>query len=73
MSPLRAGVATFGSFIIVGAIPLLPFVAATVAGLGVTSPFTWSCAFTAVTFLGVARPGPRGGASVVALRGSRRW
>ena len=73
VSPLRAGVGTFGSFIIVGAIPLVPFVAATVAGLGVTSPFTWSCAFTAVTFLGVGAPraawwGVRGGAPR-----SRRW
>jgi VIT1/CCC1 family predicted Fe2+/Mn2+ transporter len=42
--PLRAGLATFGAFLLCGAVPLVPYV------FDVPSPFTWAIAATAVVF-----------------------
>ncbi|MEZ5181883.1 MAG: VIT1/CCC1 transporter family protein [Acidimicrobiales bacterium] len=54
--PLGAAVATFVAFVVVGAVPLLPFVADQ-AGLDVSAPFAWSAGLTAAAFVlvGVAR------------------
>ncbi|HRW37096.1 MAG TPA: VIT1/CCC1 transporter family protein [Aquihabitans sp.] len=54
--PLGAAVATFVAFVVVGSVPLLPFVADQ-AGLAVSAPFAWSAGLTAAAFVlvGVAR------------------
>lgn len=54
--PLAAALATFTSFVVVGSVPLLPFVADQL-GIGVAAPFAWSAALTAVAFVvvGLAR------------------
>lgn len=46
-SPLRAAASTFMSFIICGAVPLLPFV------LGVQNGFAWATGLTAITFFAI--------------------
>lgn len=51
-SPIRAAAATFVAFLIVGFIPLLPFVAQYFAGV-THAPFGWSCVLTAVAFFSV--------------------
>ncbi len=53
---LGAAIATFVAFVVVGSVPLLPFVADQV-GLAVGAPYAWSAALTAVAFVvvGVAR------------------
>lgn len=48
-SPLRSAVATFAAFLIVGFVPVLPFVLDLSAG--VARPFAWSTASTAFAFL----------------------
>ncbi len=52
----RAALATFAAFVVVGFVPLAPFVV-DAAGFAVPSPYAWSAAATAVTFVavGVAR------------------
>jgi VIT1/CCC1 family predicted Fe2+/Mn2+ transporter len=56
-NPWRAAAATFGAFVVVGFVPLAPFVADELPGVSVADPFAWSIAATAVTFVavGVAR------------------
>jgi VIT1/CCC1 family predicted Fe2+/Mn2+ transporter len=48
--PFRASLATFGAFIVVGAVPLIPFL---LLGTDLSTAFTWSCAMTAVAFFGI--------------------
>lgn len=50
LSPLRAALATFGTFLIVGAVPLLPY---TLPGLGVTTQFMSSLGLAGVIFAGI--------------------
>jgi VIT1/CCC1 family predicted Fe2+/Mn2+ transporter len=52
-SPLRAATATFAAFVVVGCIPLLPFLLQVVIPSGVANPFLWSTFLTAVAFFGV--------------------
>jgi VIT1/CCC1 family predicted Fe2+/Mn2+ transporter len=54
--PLGAAVATFVAFVVVGSVPLLPFVADEV-GLAVAAPFAWSTGLTVAAFVvvGIAR------------------
>ncbi len=52
-SPLRAAAATFTSFVIVGAIPLLPFLINFFVADVVTRSFHWSAILTGVAFFGV--------------------
>lgn len=49
----RAAWATFTAFVVVGAIPLLAFVAAALTGAELESPFTWSVLLTALAFFTV--------------------
>lgn len=48
-APTRAAASTFIAFILIGAIPLLPFVLV-VAGVDLPRPFEWSAAMTAIAF-----------------------
>jgi VIT1/CCC1 family predicted Fe2+/Mn2+ transporter len=52
-SPVRAAVATFLAFVAVGSVPLAPFVLDALLDAGVSSPFAWSAALTAVAFFAV--------------------
>ena len=49
----RAGGVTFLAFLVVGLIPLLPFIVDIAISGGVSSPFIWSIALTGVAFFGV--------------------
>ncbi len=51
-SPARAALMTFVSFVVVGAVPLLPFVAE-LAGLGVNAAYALSTALVAAAMFGV--------------------
>lgn len=55
--PWSAALATFVAFVVVGSIPLLPFVVDAAPGLQAGSPFGWSTAMTALAFvlIGVAK------------------
>ena len=55
--PLRSGVATFAAFVVVGFIPLAPFVVDLTPWFTVPGPFVWSTALTGITFVlvGIAR------------------
>lgn len=48
--PLRAASATFVAFLVIGALPLLPFVVDELANGRLASPFLWSTLLTAVAF-----------------------
>jgi VIT1/CCC1 family predicted Fe2+/Mn2+ transporter len=48
-APLRAALSTFAAFVLIGAVPLVPF-ALQAVGLPVPSPFEWSAAMTGVAF-----------------------
>lgn len=50
-SPLLAGGATFGAFLVVGAVPLLPFVVGPAIGLAPERPFLWSLVMTSAAFV----------------------
>ncbi|ALM53052.1 VIT1/CCC1 transporter family protein [Halomonas huangheensis] len=50
VSPLRAALATFSTFIVIGSIPLLPYL---IPGLGVTTQFFCSLGLAAGIFVGV--------------------
>jgi VIT1/CCC1 family predicted Fe2+/Mn2+ transporter len=52
-SAWRAATATFVAFIVVGALPVLPFVATLVPGVSIQSPFLWSALMTGVAFFTV--------------------
>lgn len=52
-SPLRAGATTLLAFVVVGAFPLLPFVLDAALPGGVSHPFAWSAAMTAIAFFSV--------------------
>jgi vacuolar iron transporter family protein len=52
-SPVRAATATFLAFVIVGAIPLLPFLLQFIAWSDLRNPFLWSTLFTGIAFFGV--------------------
>ena len=46
----RAAASTFAAFVLVGLLPLLPFIVASVAAGATAQPFSWSAAMTAVAF-----------------------
>ncbi|NND71693.1 MAG: hypothetical protein HKN43_08940 [Rhodothermales bacterium] len=48
--PLRASLATFGAFIVVGLVPLLPFLT---LQDDLSQAFVWSCAMTGLAFFGI--------------------
>lgn len=50
-NPLRAALATFIAFLVVGAIPLLSFVTNAINDDLVANPFPWSVGLTAIAFL----------------------
>jgi VIT1/CCC1 family predicted Fe2+/Mn2+ transporter len=52
-SPWRAAMATFAAFVLVGLLPLLPFLYQLVVPSGLTSPFLWSSVLTGLTFFTV--------------------
>ncbi|WP_164101350.1 VIT1/CCC1 transporter family protein [Candidatus Laterigemmans baculatus] len=52
-SPLQAAASTFGAFVIVGCIPLLPFILQFLVPPAVTQPFLASMLMTAAAFFGV--------------------
>jgi VIT1/CCC1 family predicted Fe2+/Mn2+ transporter len=52
-SPLRAAAATFVAFVVVGCIPLLPFLLQFIIPNAVANPFLWSTVLTAAAFFGV--------------------
>lgn len=51
-SPVRAAVATFVAFMLIGFVPLFPFTMQLVAA-PVENPFFWSCIFTGIAFFSV--------------------
>jgi VIT1/CCC1 family predicted Fe2+/Mn2+ transporter len=52
-SPWRAAAATFSAFVLVGALPLLPFLVRTILRGAMPSPFLWSTILTGLTFFAV--------------------
>jgi VIT1/CCC1 family predicted Fe2+/Mn2+ transporter len=64
-SPMRAALATFVAFVVVGTLPLLVFVADLMSDGGIAHPFTWSAALTAIAFLAIG--------SLKARVVKRRW
>lgn len=52
-SPMPAALATFGAFVVVGSVPLLPFVVQYFLPNAIHNPFLWSALFTAAAFFGV--------------------
>jgi vacuolar iron transporter family protein len=52
-SPPRAAAATFIAFVVVGSVPLIPFVFQFFSPTAIDSPFIWSSVFTAGAFFGV--------------------
>jgi VIT1/CCC1 family predicted Fe2+/Mn2+ transporter len=52
-SPLRAAAATLVAFVLVGAIPLLPFVLQFIVPNAIENPFRWCMFLTAAAFFGV--------------------
>lgn len=52
-SPFQAAAATFGAFVVVGSIPLLPFILQFITPNAVTNPFLASTLMTAAAFFGV--------------------
>lgn len=75
VDPVRAGLATFVAFVVVGAIPLLAFIADLIRPGTVAAPFVWSSVLTALAFFGVGalksrfvdQPWWRSGAETLAL------
>jgi VIT1/CCC1 family predicted Fe2+/Mn2+ transporter len=53
-NPLRAALATFLAFLIVGSVPLLSFFADAISDDAVASPFWWSVGLTVGAFLSVS-------------------
>lgn len=51
--PFRAALATLLSFVVVGAIPLLPFLFGLISGVGVSHVFLWSTVLTLAAFFAV--------------------
>jgi vacuolar iron transporter family protein len=49
-APSLAALATFVAFVVVGSVPLLPFVVDALPGVHVVAPFGWSTATTALAF-----------------------
>lgn len=64
--PWRAATATFAAFLVVGLLPLLPFLVNVVDADLVPSPFAWSTALTAVAFFAV-------GSAKARVVGQRWW
>lgn len=64
--PSLAALATFVAFVVVGSIPLAPFVVDGLPGADVDAPFAWSAATTALAFLLV-------GVGKAVVVGQSRW
>lgn len=52
-NPLRAALATFVAFVLVGTLPLLAYLVNAAAGNPIANPFAWSLGLTAVAFFGI--------------------
>src|SRR5262249_5921617 len=52
-SAWKAAVSTFAAFVVVGLIPLLPFLSQAVVGGALPQPFLWTTLMTAVAFFAV--------------------
>ncbi|MEE8458278.1 MAG: VIT1/CCC1 transporter family protein [Phycisphaerales bacterium] len=52
-APWRAAVVTFIAFVVVGALPLLPYLATAALGTSTDHAFTWSVIMTGIAFFGV--------------------
>lgn len=52
-NPLRAAVTTFYAFLLVGIVPLLPFLASIVFGMHLAGPYVWSTVLTTLAFFAV--------------------
>jgi VIT1/CCC1 family predicted Fe2+/Mn2+ transporter len=52
-APWRAAMATFIAFVVVGALPLVPYLSAAALGLATGRVFTWSVVLTGVAFFAV--------------------
>jgi VIT1/CCC1 family predicted Fe2+/Mn2+ transporter len=52
-SPVPAAAATFAAFVVIGAIPLLPFGVQFISPSAMPNPFAWSAILTAVAFFAV--------------------
>lgn len=61
-SPLRAGVVTFISFLLVGTVPLLTFLINWIAGDTIDKPFFWSIILTGIAMFGIGTVKSRFGA-----------
>ena len=78
VDPLRAGLATFAAFLLVGAVPLLAFIVDLVRPGAVVRPFVWSSALTGAAFFAVGalksrfveQPWWRSGAETFVLGGT---
>lgn len=67
LSPVKAGSATFVAFVLLGTLPLLPFVVSALFAPEATSLYAWSAALTAMGFLVVgAAKGAQVGSSKAA-------
>jgi VIT1/CCC1 family predicted Fe2+/Mn2+ transporter len=64
--PGLAGLATFLAFVVVGSVPLAPFVAGALPGVAVGGPFGWSAVTTGLAFLAV-------GVAKAGVVGQSRW
>ncbi len=51
--PFHAGFATFAAFVVVGLLPLIPFIAEAIWPNRVADPFLWSCVMAGFAFFGV--------------------
>jgi VIT1/CCC1 family predicted Fe2+/Mn2+ transporter len=77
VDPLRAGIATFAAFVVVGSIPLLAFIADLIRPGVFAEPFVWSSVLTVAAFFGVGalksrfvdQPWWRSGAETLAVGG----
>jgi VIT1/CCC1 family predicted Fe2+/Mn2+ transporter len=62
----RAAAATFAAFLVVGMLPLLPFLANAASDDLITAPFAWSAVLTAIAFFAV-------GSAKARVVGQRWW
>jgi VIT1/CCC1 family predicted Fe2+/Mn2+ transporter len=52
-SPGKAGIATFIAFVILGTVPLLPYLINAAGVATIAAPWPWTCGFTVVAFVSI--------------------